>query len=185
MNTNEAGGTKRGRQDEPTTQDCKRHAQAAAASVSRADGKKQRMGQDVPVLGAASTVSGEGESGDAVRLVAQDAGVAVEAVQREDLSREQIAQAVVENTCHPGVQTAVASFLDRSQRQSLHRFCTAVRSMDPVVLDKVVDLLCNKVVSAAVASQAHLAMEEQRQRARLWRQQHEDMHEHHMDMECR
>ena len=73
MNTNEAGGTKRGRQDEPTTQDCKRHAQAAAASVSRADGKKQRMGQDVPVLGAASTVSGEGESGDAVRLVAQDA----------------------------------------------------------------------------------------------------------------
>jgi len=123
-----------------------------------------------------------------VSVVTQPSNAAarlVEAVQREDLSREQIAQAVVENTCHPGVQTAVASFLDRSQRQSLHRFCTAVRSMDPVVLDKVVDLLCNKVVSAAVASQAHLAMEEQRQRARLWRQQHEDMHEHHMDMECR
>ena len=99
----------------------------------------------------------------------------LEAVRHGHLAHEQIAQAFVEFSHNAAVQTAVASFLDRSQRPSLFRLCTAVDAADPAVLDQVVDvLLCSqRTVSASVVSQAQLAMEQQR---RLWRQQHEELH---------
>ena len=106
----------------------------------------------------------------------------VEAVQREDLTREQIAQAILQSTIHEGIQGAAASFMDQSQRVSLHRFCATVRAVDPNILDLVVDQLCNKRVSSAIMSEAQIAMQEQRQRQRLWRQR-TDMHDD-SDMSC-
>ena len=90
----------------------------------------------------------------------------IDAVQRQDISREDIARTVV--SCNPGLEGAARLFLDPSQaRQSVHKFCAAVRACDPSALDRTVDILCTQQVSRESAAQAQQAMQLQRERQRM------------------
>ena len=93
----------------------------------------------------------------------------VEAIQREDITREDIARTVVEGNA--SLHALAVDFLDTSKRrQSVHKFCAAVRAVDPATLDRTVDLLIHQRVSQAEVMQVQQQMQEQRQHARAWQQ---------------
>ena len=98
----------------------------------------------------------------------------VEARQRADISREDIAKAIASlGQGHETIPALAQEFL--STRQTIHRFCAAVRAIDSTVVDRAADLLCNMQVSADTAQRAQQAMAIARQKARGdWQRQAAD-----------
>ena len=101
----------------------------------------------------------------------------VEAVQREDITREDIARTV--SSMNPTLHALAQTFVDQSNgRQTIHKFCSIVRAQDPATLERTMHVLCNQVVSTTLVGQAQAAMQEQRERQRQWRQRADfDAHE--------
>ena len=114
-----------------------------------------------PVNEIWTTKTSPGTANPAARLV--------EAVQREDITRADIARTVAQ--LNPQLHALVAAFVDETTgRMSVHKFCAQIRAYDPGTLDRAMDVLCNQQVSSTLVSQAHVAMQEQRERQRQWRQ---------------
>ena len=100
----------------------------------------------------------------------------IDAVQRADISREDIARAVV--SCNPALQELASTWLNPNlPRTSVHKFCHSVRALDPTALERATDMLCTQQVRLTAAVQAQAAMQEQRERQRA-RRSREDMNSH-------
>ena len=92
----------------------------------------------------------------------------VEAVQRQDITREDIARTVCMLTAQPALHSLAAEFLDVSRgRQTVHRFCNAVGAVDANCLEQTCHALIYQQVSHTEAMAAQREMQEQRDRSRM------------------